>query len=243
MRVCVCDFLPPYRSPTGYMIRRTLNWTLLFLTKGKEGNSPTNPFKPAAAHTHAVHLYVIQLLNLHDWCSVQSEHLIKRHLQSGLHVPVTYQYFTTPANAISAAIYNRGLQTTETQSIHTLFIVIKVWKHVELLVVALKLKNCESGSKHLFKCECLQGLGSCEVFHWLGVVCTAENKIALCWKFLSLTCVCIYVKQGVCVCNVHEQPCFTLRWFSVLNHSEEKFYFFHIQDWYSKDDIKTNFQI
>lgn len=135
MDVCVWDFLPPYRSPTGYMIRRTLNWTLLFLTKGEEGNSPTNPFKPAAAHTHAVHLYGVQLLNLHDWCSVQSEHLIKRHLQSGLHVPVTYQYFTTPANAISAAIYNGGPQT---QSIHTLFIVIKVWKHVVLLVAVLK---------------------------------------------------------------------------------------------------------
>lgn len=29
-------------------------------------------------------------------------------------------------------------------------------------------------------------------------------------------------------------------WFSILNHSEEKFYFFHIQDWYWKDDIKTH---
>ncbi len=181
------------------MIRRTLNWTLLFLTKRKEGNSPANPFKAAAAHTHAVHLYSDQLLNLHDWCSVQSEHLIKRHLQSGLHVPVTYQYFTTPANAISAAIYNWGLQTAETQSIHSHIIHgnkgLKT-RHASCRGAKGKLKNRQSGSKHLFLCECSQGL--CFI-DW--VLCALVRiKIRLCWKFLSLTCVCIYVKEGVCVC-------------------------------------------
>jgi len=190
----VWDFLPPYRSPTGYMIRRTLNWTLLFLTKGKEGNSPANPFKPAAAHTHthtlAVHLYGIQLLNLHDWCSVQSEHLIKRHLQSGLHVPVTYQYFTTPANTISEAVYNRGPQT---QSIHTLFIDIKVLKHVVLLVVVLKesQKTVEVGqSIHLS----VRVLVKC----WLGVVCALPRRKTHCVESSYLSPVCVFMWSRVC---------------------------------------------
>lgn len=133
--------------------------------KGKRGNSPANPFKAAAAHTHAVHLYAVQLLNLHDWCSVQSEHLIKRHLQSGLHVPVTYQYFTTPANAISAAIYNRGLQTAETQSIHTLFMATKAWKHVALLVLKESWKTVKAGQSIYFSASvrrvCVSLIGCC----------------------------------------------------------------------------------